>query len=303
MNRYSVTAERSDVGARLDKWLTEQTEFDITRSAAVRLIDSGAVNVNGLSASKSRTLAEGDEVTVEIPDPVELEILPQDIPIEVVYEDDDLAVVNKPQGMVVHPAAGNPDGTLVNALLYRFQGRLSGINGVLRPGIVHRIDKNTAGLLVVAKTDFAHQRLAELIKAHDFTREYEAICVGHFKEPSGTINAPIGRDKSDRKRMCVTLQNSKEAVTHYKVLEDLKGSSYVRFTLETGRTHQIRVHCAYIGHPILGDDVYGKPYKGCKGQCLYAKKLGFVHPRTGEYVEFSAETPQFFQKILDSLRA
>ena len=302
MNRYSVTAERSDVGARLDKWLTEQTEFDITRSAAVRLIDSGAVNVNGLSASKSRTLAEGDEVTVEIPDPVELEILPQDIPIEVVYEDDDLAVVNKPQGMVVHPAAGNPDGTLVNALLYRFQGRLSGINGVLRPGIVHRIDKNTAGLLVVAKTDFAHQRLAELIKAHDFTREYEAICVGHFKEPSGTINAPIGRDKSDRKRMCVTLQNSKEAVTHYKVLEDLKGSSYVRFTLETGRTHQIRVHCAYIGHPILGDDVYGKPYKGCKGQCLYAKKLGFVHPRTGEYVEFSAETPQFFQKILDSLR-
>ncbi len=302
MNRYSVTAERSDVGARLDKWLTEQTEFDITRSAAVKLIDGGAVKVNGLSASKSRTLAEGDEVTVEIPDPVELEILPQDIPIEVVYEDDDLAVVNKPQGMVVHPAAGNPDGTLVNALLYRFQGRLSGINGVLRPGIVHRIDKNTAGLLVVAKTDFAHQRLAELIKAHDFTREYEAICVGHFKEPSGTINAPIGRDKSDRKRMCVTLQNSKEAVTHYRVLEGLKGCSYVRFTLETGRTHQIRVHCAYIGHPILGDDVYGKPYKGCKGQCLYAKMLGFVHPRTGEYVEFSAETPQFFQKILDSLR-
>ncbi len=302
MNRYSVTAESSDAGARLDKWLTEQTEFDITRSAAVKLIESGNVKVNGLTASKSRQLSEGDEVTVEIPDPVELEILPQDIPIEVVYEDDDLAVVNKPQGMVVHPAAGNPDGTLVNALLYRFQGRLSGINGVLRPGIVHRIDKNTAGLLVVAKTDFAHQKLAELIKAHDFTREYEAICVGHFKEPSGTINAPIGRDKNDRKRMSVTPCNSKVAITHYTVIEELRGCSYVRFALETGRTHQIRVHCAYVGHPILGDDVYGKPYKGCKGQCLYAKKLGFVHPRTGEYIEFEAEMPQFFKKLLDSLR-
>ena len=302
MNRYSITAEQSDSGSRLDKWLTEQTEFDISRSAAVKLIEGGSVKVNGLTASKSRVLSEGDEVEVEIPDPVELEVIPQDIPIEIVYEDDDLAVVNKPQGMVVHPAAGNPDGTLVNALLFRLKGKLSGINGVLRPGIVHRIDKNTAGLLVVAKTDFAHQRLAELIKAHDFTREYEAICVGHFKEPSGMIDAPIGRDKNDRKKMCVTAQNSKPAITHYSVIEELRGCSYVRFALETGRTHQIRVHCAYIGHPILGDDVYGKPYKGCKGQCLYAKMLGFVHPRTGEYLEFTAETPQFFQKILDSLR-
>lgn len=302
MNRYSITAEQSDAGSRLDKWLTEQTEFDISRSAAVKLIESGSVKVNGLTESKSRVLSEGDEVEVEIPDPVELEVIPQDIPIEIVYEDDDLAVVNKPQGMVVHPAAGNPDGTLVNALLFRLKGKLSGINGVLRPGIVHRIDKNTAGLLVVAKTDFAHQRLAELIKAHDFTREYEAICVGHFKEPSGTIDAPIGRDKNDRKKMCVTAQNSKPAITHYTVIEELRGCSYVRFALETGRTHQIRVHCAYVGHPILGDDVYGKPYKDCKGQCLYAKKLGFVHPRTGEYLEFTAEPPQFFQKILDSLR-
>ena len=302
MNRYSVTAESSDAGARLDKWLTEQTEFDITRSAAVKLIESGNVKVNGLTASKSRQLSEGDEVTVEIPDPVELEILPQDIPIEVVYEDDDLAVVNKPQGMVVHPAAGNPDGTLVNALLYRFQGRLSGINGVLRPGIVHRIDKNTAGLLVVAKTDFAHQKLAELIKAHDFTREYEAICVGKFKEPEGTVNAPIGRDKLNRKKMCVTPVNSKEAITHYQLIEELHGHSYMRFTLETGRTHQIRVHCAYMGHPILGDDVYGKPYKGCKGQCLHAKKLGFVHPCTGEYIEFEAPLPEYFVKLLQSLR-
>ena len=302
MNRYSITAEQSDAGSRLDKWLTEQTEFDISRSAAVKLIESGSVKVNGLTASKSRALSEGDEVEVEIPDPIELEVIPQDIPIEIVYEDDDLAVVNKPQGMVVHPAAGNPDGTLVNALLFRLKGKLSGINGVLRPGIVHRIDKNTAGLLVVAKTDFAHQRLAELIKAHDFTREYEAICVGHFKESSGTIDAPIGRDKNDRKKMCVTAQNSKPAITQYSVIEELRGCSYVRFALQTGRTHQIRVHCAYIGHPILGDDVYGKPYKGCKGQCLYAKMLGFVHPRTGEYLEFTAETPQFFQKILDSLR-
>ena len=302
MNRYSITAEHTDAGSRLDKWLTEQTEFDISRSAAVKLIEGGSVKVNGLTASKSRVLSEGDEVEIEIPDPIELEVLPQDIPIEIVYEDDDLAVVNKPQGMVVHPAAGNPDGTLVNALLFRLKGKLSGINGVLRPGIVHRIDKNTAGLLVVAKTDFAHQRLAELIKAHDFTREYEAICVGHFKDPSGTIDAPIGRDKNDRKKMCVTAQNSKPAITHYSVIEELRGCSYVRFALETGRTHQIRVHCAYVGHPILGDDVYGKPYKGCKGQCLYAKKLGFVHPRTGEYLEFTAETPQFFQKILDSLR-
>ena len=302
MNRYSITAEQSDSGSRLDKWLTEQTEFDISRSAAVKLIEGGSVKVNGLTASKSRALSECDEVEIEIPDPVELEVIPQDIPIEIVYEDDDLAVVNKPQGMVVHPAAGNPDGTLVNALLFRLKGKLSGINGVLRPGIVHRIDKNTAGLLVVAKTDFAHQRLAELIKAHDFTREYEAICVGHFKEPSGTIDAPIGRDKNDRKKMCVTAQNSKPAITHYTVIEELRGCSYVRFALETGRTHQIRVHCAYVGHPILGDDVYGKPYKGCKGQCLYAKKLGFVHPRTGEYLEFTAEAPQFFQKILDSLR-
>ena len=302
MNRYSITAEQSDSGSRLDKWLTEQTEFDISRSAAVKLIESSSVKVNGLTALKSRVLSDGNEVEVEIPDPIELEVIPQDIPIEIVYEDDDLAVVNKPQGMVVHPAAGNPDGTLVNALLFRLKGKLSGINGVLRPGIVHRIDKNTAGLLVVAKTDFAHQRLAELIKVHDFTREYEAICIGHFKEPSGTIDAPIGRDKNDRKKMCVTAQNSKPAITHYSVIEELRGCSYVRFALETGRTHQIRVHCAYVGHPILGDDVYGKPYKGCKGQCLYAKKLGFVHPRTGEYLEFTAETPQFFRKILDSLR-
>ena len=302
MSNYSFIAEKSDVGIRLDKWLSEQDEVDITRSAAIKIIENGGVNVNGFTAKKSYTLSDGDIITVELPEPILPEAVPQNIPIDVVYEDSDLAVVNKPQGMVVHPAAGNPDGTLVNALMYRFEGSLSGINGVIRPGIVHRIDKNTSGLLVIAKNDFTHLKLAELIKAHDFTREYEAICVGHFKEPTGTINAPIGRDKKDRKRMAVTPTNSKEAITHYELIEELRGHSYMRFILETGRTHQIRVHSAYVGHPILGDEVYGKPYKGCKGQCLHAKKLGFVHPRSGEYLEFTSELPEYFTQILTSLR-
>ena len=302
MSNYSFIAEKTDVGIRLDKWLSEQDEVDITRSAAIKIIESGGVKVNGFTAKKSYTLSDGDIITVELSEPILPEAVPQNIPIDVVYEDSDLAVVNKPQGMVVHPAAGNPDGTLVNALMYRFEGRLSGINGVIRPGIVHRIDKNTSGLLVIAKNDFAHLKLAELIKAHDFTREYEAICVGHFKEPTGTINAPIGRDKKDRKRMAVTPTNSKEAITHYELIEELRGHSYMRFILETGRTHQIRVHSAYVGHPILGDEVYGKPYKGCKGQCLHAKKLGFVHPRSGVYLEFTSELPDYFTQILTSLR-
>lgn len=302
MNRYSFAAESSDCGIRIDRWLTEQTEIDLTRSAAAKLIDSGNVTVNGQPVQKSKTLLKGDIVIVDIMDPVDLEAKPQDIPIEIVYEDDDLAVVNKPQGMVVHPAPGNPDGTLVNALLYRFDGRLSGINGVIRPGIVHRIDKNTSGLLAVAKNDFAHLGLAELVKEHNFTREYKAICVGKFKETAGTVDAPIGRDRNDRKKMCVTPINSKAAVTHYELIEELRGASYMRFRLETGRTHQIRVHCAYLGHPILGDDVYGKPYKSCKGQTLHAYKLGFVHPRTGKYLEFEAPLPEYFSKLLSTLR-
>ena len=302
MNRYNFIVEKSDSGLRIDKWLTEQIEIDLTRSAAAKLIESDAVKVNDITVSKSRILSEGDVICVDIPEPVELEAKPQDIPIEIVYEDSDLVIVNKPQGMVVHPAAGNPDGTLVNALMYRLKGQLSSINGVIRPGIVHRIDKNTSGLLVVAKNDFTHLALAELVKEHNFTREYEAICTGHFKEPCGTVNAPIGRDKNDRKKMCVTPINSKEAITHYSLIEELKGCSHMMFRLETGRTHQIRVHCAYIGHPILGDDVYGKPYKGCKGQCLHAKKLGFVHPRSGEYLEFTAERPEYFEKLLKTLR-
>ncbi len=301
-NRFNFIAEAEDQGIRIDKWLVSQDEIDLSRSAVVKLIESGSVTVSGKKVQKSRILTAGDEISVEIPEPEELKIEPQDIPIEVVYEDDDLAIVNKPQGMVVHPAPGNPDGTLVNALLWRFKGQLSGINGVIRPGIVHRIDKNTAGLLVIAKNDFAHRSLAALIKDHNFIREYEAICVGHFKDKEGTVDAPIGRDPKNRKKMCVTPTNSRNAITHYRVLEELKNSSYVRFTLETGRTHQIRVHSAYLGHPILGDDVYGKPHKGCKGQCLYAKRLGFVHPRTSEKLDFSIDPPEFFEKILISER-
>lgn len=302
MLNCALNVDREDAGLRIDKWLSEQTDIDLTRSAVAKLIESGKVIVNGKAVSKSYKIQAEDVVDVEIPDPVESSVLPEDIPLDIVYEDKHLLVVNKPQGMVVHPAAGNYTGTLVNALLFRYKDELSGINGVIRPGIVHRIDKNTSGLLIVAKTDKAHIGLAEQIKAHSFTREYEAICIGRFKEKSGTVDAPIGRDKRDRKKMCVTPLNSKNAVTHYEVLEELSNYSYVRFRLETGRTHQIRVHCAYLGHPILGDDVYGKPYQGCKGQCLHARKIGFVHPITGEYLEFTSELPEYFTKLLEKLR-
>lgn len=302
MNRFELICDRQDEGARLDKWLTLQDEVDLTRSAVAKLIENGSVMINGKSAQKSAKLSAGDCVIIEIPDPVDLKVEAQDIPIDIVYEDDDVVIVNKPQGMVVHPAAGNPDGTLVNALLYKCKGKLSSINGVIRPGIVHRIDKNTSGLLIVCKNDKAHLHVSEQIKAHTFTREYEAICVGRFKEKTGTVNAPVGRDKNDRKKMCVTPTNSKEAITHYEVLEELGNHSYMLFKLETGRTHQIRVHCAYLGRPILGDDVYGKPYKGCKGQCLHARKIGFIHPSSGEYMEFSSDLPEYFEKLLNSLR-
>ena len=302
MNRFELFCEATDEGARVDKWLTLQDEVDLTRSAVAKLIEQGSVLVNGKTASKSTKLSKGDTVIIEIPDPVDLKVEAQDIPIEIVYQDDDLLVVNKPQGMVVHPAPGNPDGTLVNALLFKCKGQLSSINGVIRPGIVHRIDKNTSGLLIVAKNDFSHNKLAEQIKAHSFTREYEAVSVGRFKDSVGTVDPPIGRDKNDRKRMCVTPLNSKNAVTHYEVLEEMGNYSYVRFKLETGRTHQIRVHSSHIGHPILGDDVYGKSYKGCKGQCLHARKIGFIHPSTGEYLEFTSDLPEYFTKILNSLR-
>lgn len=302
MLNCALNVDREDAGLRIDKWLSEQTDIDLTRSAVAKLIEADKVFVNGKAVSKSYKIQADDVVDVEIPDPVESSVLPEDIHLDIVYEDSYLLVVNKPQGMVVHPAAGNYTGTLVNALLFRYKDELSGINGVIRPGIVHRIDKNTSGLLIVAKTDKAHIGLAKQIKAHSFTREYEAICVGRFKDKSGTVDAPIGRDKRDRKKMCVTHSNSKNAVTHYEVLEEFANYSYVRFRLETGRTHQIRVHCAYLGHPILGDDVYEKPYQNCKGQCLHARKIGFVHPISGEYLEFTSNLPEYFTKLLEKLR-
>ena len=301
MNSFNFDITVENAGVRIDKFLSEQ-DMGVTRSGLVKLIENGGVKVCGKEISKNYKLKKGDNITVEIPEPVELDVLPQNIPVEIVYEDDCLLVVNKPKGMVVHPAAGNPDGTLVNALLYHCKGRLSSINGVIRPGIVHRIDKNTSGLLIVAKTDQAHQFLAEQIKEHSFTREYQAILCGRLKDKSGIIDAPIGRSKYDRKKMCVTPENSKNAVTHYEVIDEFGQYSLVKFRLETGRTHQIRVHSAYIGHSVLGDDVYGKPYKGVEGQCLHAKKIGFIHPETKEYLEFDSELPEYFSALLDKLR-
>lgn len=292
--------EASKAG-RLDKVASDCEQIGLSRSAVQTLIQSGQVTVNGKAASKSLNVKPGDIIEIIIPDPQELTARPQDIPIEIVYEDSELLVVNKPKGMVVHPAAGNPDGTLVNALMFHCQGRLSSINGVVRPGIVHRIDKFTSGLLMVAKTDSAHNFLSAQIKAHSFEREYQAIVCGTFSPLSGSIDAPIGRDRSDRKKMCVTERNSKNAVTHYETIESFRGYSHVSFKLETGRTHQIRVHCAFKGHPVLGDDVYGKPFKGLEGQCLHAKRIGFVHPN-GEYMSFDSPLPDYFIKALETIR-
>lgn len=290
-----------DAGTRIDKFLAD-SDADLTRSAVQKLIDEGNVLCNGKAVSKNYKLRDNDELTVNVPDAVELDVEAENIPLEIVYEDDDLLVVNKPKGMVVHPAAGNYTGTLVNALLFHCKGRLSSINGVIRPGIVHRIDKNTSGLLIVAKNDNSHNILAEQIKAHSFTREYMAVVTGRFKEKIGTIDAPIGRSKYDRKKMCVTELNSKNAVTHYETVEEIGNYSLMKFRLETGRTHQIRVHCAYVGHPVYGDDVYGKAVKGLEGQCLHAKKIGFIHPTSDEYIEFDSELPEYFERVLEKLR-
>lgn len=281
---------------RLDKLISESSE--LSRSAAAKLIERGLVTVNGKSVDKKTVLKSGEIAVVEIPEPEPQDILPEDIPLDIVYEDEDLLVVNKPKGMVVHPAAGHFSGTLVNALMYHCKDSLSGINGEIRPGIVHRIDKDTSGLLIVAKNDFAHIGLSEQIKAHSFTREYQTVVCGNIKQ-DGTVNAPIGRHKLDRKKMCVTAENSREAITHYFVLRNFAGYTHLRVQLETGRTHQIRVHLSYIGHAVAGDEVYGngKPKWLC-GQCLHAKKIGFVHPRTGEYLEFDSDLPEYFKKFL-----
>ncbi|MBQ4485781.1 MAG: RluA family pseudouridine synthase [Oscillospiraceae bacterium] len=285
---------------RLDKFISECGQ-DISRSLAQRLIDEGNVTVNGRTVRKSAGVSAGDSVEITVPPPEVLTAEPQNIPLEIIYEDNDLIVVNKPKGMVVHPAVGNPDRTLVNALMYHCRGQLSTINGVIRPGIVHRIDKNTSGLLVVAKNDAAHNGLAAQIKAHSMTREYLSVVSGHFHDKNGTVDAPIGRSPDDRMKMTVIERNSKPAVTHFEVIEDLRGYSFIRCRLETGRTHQIRVHMAYIGHPVLGDDVYGKPFKGIEGQCLHAYKIGFIHPISGEYMEWSTVLPQYFSDVLKTL--
>lgn len=289
-------------GLRLDKWLSIQEDLSCTRSVIQNLIEQGQVLVNEKTVAKNYKIKTNDFISVHIPEPVSLELVPENIPLDIVYEDADLLVVNKPKGMVVHPAPGNYTGTLVHALMYHCGDQLSGINGVIRPGIVHRIDKNTSGLLIVAKNDTAHIGLSAQIQAHTFTREYQAIATGHFKEMSGTISAPIGRHPTDRKKMCVTQKNSKEAVTHYTVIEEYSGYTYLKLRLETGRTHQIRVHLSYIGHPILGDDVYGKSYKEFDGQCLHAGKIGFVHPVTDKYMEFTAPLPVYFESVLEKLK-
>ena len=303
MDNYTFSVNFSDAGKRLDKFIAENIP-DVTRSSVVNLIESDNVLVNGKKQNKNYKLRINDTVSVDIPEPVEYEAKAENIPLDIVYEDSDLLVVNKPKGMVVHPAAGNYEGTLVNALLYHCKDDLSGINGVMRPGIVHRIDKNTSGLLIVAKNDKAHKHLAEQIKEHSFTREYEAVVWGNIKDDTGTVNAPIGRHPIDRKKMTVTERNSKNAVTHFEVLERLNGYTYIKCRLETGRTHQIRVHMAYLGHPVSGDDVYGvkKEKVNFEGQCLHARKIGFIHPSSGEYMEFTSPLPEYFTKWLNTLR-
>ena len=294
--------EPEDAGSRLDAFLALNLEGK-TRSAVQKLMDQGKVLVNGKTGRKNDKVKPGDSIQVEIPEPEPLELLPQDIPLDIVYEDEHLLVVNKPKGMVVHPAPGNPDGTLVNALLYHCGESLSGINGVIRPGIVHRIDKDTSGLLMVAKNDLAHQSLAAQIAAHTFTRMYNTVVYGNLKTDEGTISAPIARHPTDRKKMAV-VPGGREAVTHYRVLERLSGFTLVECRLETGRTHQIRVHMAHIGHPVVGDPVYGpkKCITSLNGQCLHARLLGFVHPATGEYMEFDSGLPPYFTDFLEKLR-
>ncbi len=294
-----ITSELSKV--RLDKFLSENTGK--TRSFVQSMISDGLVLVNGKPEKASYSVKCGDKIEYNLPEIKVLDAKPQDIPIDIVYEDEDVLIVNKEAGMVVHPAPGNPDNTLVNAVMKHCEGKLSGINSVIRPGIVHRIDKDTSGLLVIAKNDEAHLNLSEQFKVHSITREYTAIVNGHFKENSGTVDAPIGRHGVNRKKMAVTDKNSKDAVTHFEVLEEYPKYSLIKCKLETGRTHQIRVHMAFIGHPLLGDSVYGDKNKmGIEGQMLHAGKLGFVHPRTGEYVEFESQLPEDYKKVLADLR-
>ena len=289
-------------GERLDAFLARCAD-NLSRSAAQKLIEEGQVRRNGKPGKKNDKLNPGDEIEFTIPEPKEVDIVPTEMPLDIAYEDEDVIVINKPKGLVVHPAAGHQDDTLVNGLLFNLGDNLSGINGELRPGIVHRIDKDTSGLLAVAKNDFAHNMLSSQLKDHTMHRVYELVVCGNLKEDSGTVDAPIGRHPTDRKKMCVIQRNSKEAVTHWEVVKRYRGYTHVRCKLETGRTHQIRVHMAHIGHPILGDTVYGhkKPELGQDSQCLHAGTLCFKHPRDGRPVMVFAELPEYFKKVLEKL--
>lgn len=290
-------------GIRIDRYLSDSNE-DLSRSYIQKLLKEQKVTVQGTFVKANYKVQAGDVITVEVPDMTEPDILPEDIPLDILYEDEDVLVVNKPKGMVVHPSAGHTTGTLVNAIMAHCKENLSGINGVLRPGIVHRIDKDTTGALLVCKNDTAHRDLAEQLKCHSIRRRYRAVVQGNLKDDEGTIEGPIGRHPTDRKKMAINHKNGKDAVTHYKVLERFGQATYVECRLETGRTHQIRVHMASIGHPLLGDTVYGSsrnPYH-LEGQALHAMILGFVHPRTGEYMEFTAPLPEYFVKLLSKLR-
>ena len=300
MTALTFTVQQS--GERLDALLARSVE-GLTRSAAQRLLEDGAVTCRGKALKKNDRPAAGDVVEVLLPDPEPVDVLPQDIPLDVVYEDGDVIVVNKPVGMVVHPAPGHPDGTLVNALLHHCGDTLSGINGALRPGIVHRIDRDTSGLIIAAKNDAAHLALAAQLADHTLARTYECLSVGSFRQDSGTVDAPIGRSRSDRKKMAV-VAGGRPAITHWEVLARYPGVTHLRCRLETGRTHQIRVHLAYIGHPILGDTVYGnrKPVPGLTGQCLHATGLRFLHPRTGRPVELTCPRPEEFERMLVKLQ-
>lgn len=301
MEELHLTADRS--GERIDRFLSNDLE-NLSRSYIQKLLKDGGVLVNRKVVKPNYKLNTGDEILVQIPDPQTLDILPEDIPLDILYEDDDILVVNKPKGMVVHPSPGHYSHTLVNAILYHCKNRLSGINGVLRPGILHRIDMDTTGSLLICKNDSAHQILAGQLKEHSITRRYHAVVHGNFKEDTGTVNAPIGRHPVDRKKMSTKAPNGRVAVTHYRVLERLGNYTYIECELETGRTHQIRVHMASIGHPIVGDAVYGPakcPFK-LQGQTLHAKTLGIIHPGTGKYMEFDAPLPEYFTSLLECLR-
>ncbi len=304
MGELIFTVKIENQGERIDKFLSSVVN-DVSRSYIHKLIQNENVKVNNLIINKNYKLIENDQIKVTIPEPESLEIIPENIPLDIVYEDNDLLVVNKPKDMVVHPAPGNYNGTLVNALLYHCKDSLSGINGIIRPGIVHRIDKDTSGLLIVAKNDNSHKNLAEQIKNHSFTREYEAVVYGNIKENVGTVNANIGRHKTNRKKMAVTPLCGRNAVTHYTVLGRYNNFTHLRLKLETGRTHQIRVHMSYIGHPVVGDEVYANPknnpFKFLKGQCLHARKIGFLHPTTGKYIEFESHLPSYFIEVLNRI--